>query len=110
MYGYDGMGYGNMGEEPVIKQTPKIPVTDIQILHIMEDEVLIIKYDPEQTDQHAIEQWSKALRHYLKGTLGEDASKRFIMLPKDWELQKVRMQSKTVEHPLYEEKVIKTPD
>lgn len=112
LYNYDGYGFDEFDSdgEVVVKQTPKIPVTEIQYLSLQDDEILVIKYDPEQTNQNEIEMWSKAMRNYLKNMISEDASKRFIMLPKDWELTKMRMESKPVEHPLYEEKVIKTED
>lgn len=97
--------YGNQRpEEPAEPKVAKIAVTELQRLEITKDEILVIKYDQESTSPEEAQAWYTQFRKYLQKTYDEETASRFIMLPKNWDLQKTKMEIRPKEHPLYEEK------
>lgn len=102
-YGWDlnEEGTQEVIEKPIDKQ---FNIIDVHSLNIKPDEILVIKYDNDM-DQNSIEMFAKAVRSFLRKHFGDEMGDRFIMIPKNWDMEKLKVDQGPVTHPLYETKV-----
>lgn len=105
-FNYDFSPGDKVNQDAPVVEVPGIKITDLHVLDIKPDEVLVIKYDPD-APQHDIEMFAKALRQFLRKAFGNDMGDRVILIPRGWDLEKLKAQQGPVEHPLYE---TKTPE